>query len=62
MAKFQANFIKSVLSMPQFKSQRVCDRVNPWVHRDIINMMYERDYIHRKAIQLKNNELQVGKI
>ncbi len=39
------------------KSHRVRDRVNPWLNRDIIEMVYERDYIHRKAIQLKDNKL-----
>ncbi len=39
------------------KSYKVRDRVNPSVDSDIIIMMYKRDYVHRKAILLKDSEL-----
>ncbi len=57
MAKFQGGLHEISTKHAPTKSQRVCDRVNPWVNRDIINMTYEREYKDRKAIQLKNNKL-----
>ena len=39
------------------KSIRVKNRSNPWMTRDILKRMYNRDYLHKKANQRKSQEL-----
>ena len=39
------------------KTYRVKSRSSPWITRDIISLMYRRDYIHGKAKKIKNDEL-----
>ena len=38
------------------KSIRVRNRNNPWMTADILTMMYERDYLHKKATRYKDDE------
>ena len=38
------------------KTIRVKDRNNPWVSREILNLMYQRDKIHKKAKQTQDSD------
>ena len=40
------------------KSLRVKNRHNPWITKDIVNVMYERDYAHRKSCESKDPKLR----
>ncbi len=44
---FKESFMEISNKHAPIKSHRVRDRIIPWANRDIINMMYERDYIHK---------------
>ena len=35
------------------KTMRLKNRYCPWMNRDIINLMYKRDYLHKKAVRSK---------
>ena len=39
------------------KTSRLKARSNPWMTRDIINMMYRRDYLLRKAVEKNDSSL-----
>ena len=39
------------------RQTRLKNRRNPWVTREIVQLMYERDYIHKKAVQLGDSDL-----
>ena len=39
------------------KQIRVKNRPNPWVTPKILELIYKRDYTHRKAIKLKNSDM-----
>ena len=39
------------------KSLRLKKRSNPWMTHDIMNLMYERDYVHAKATQSNDSKL-----
>ena len=39
------------------KTYRLKARSNPWMSRDIINMMYKRDYLHKKAKETNDAQL-----
>ena len=38
------------------ETRRLKHRYNPWINSQIIELIYERDYLKRKAIQYKNEE------
>ena len=38
------------------ETRRLKHRNNPWINSHIIELIYERDYLKRKAIQYKNEE------
>ena len=38
------------------ETRRLKHRSNPWINSHIIELIYERDYLKRKAIQYKNEE------
>ena len=39
------------------KQIRVKNRPNPWLTPKILELIYKRDYTHRKAIKLKNSDM-----
>ena len=39
------------------KQIRVKNRPNPWLTQKILELIYKRDYTHRKAIILKNSDM-----
>ena len=39
------------------KEVRVKQRCNPWISSEIIKLMYQRDYAHKKAVSLNSNKL-----
>ena len=39
------------------QTHRVKDKLSPWITRDLLDCMYERDRIHKQASLLKSDEL-----
>ncbi len=39
---------------------RLRNRYNPWITSDIVKSLYERDYIHRRAVNLKSDVLMAN--
>ncbi len=51
------HFDRICLKHSPVKTVRVKNRHNPWMTHDILTLMYERDYLNRKAIKAKDNYL-----
>ena len=54
--KFKDGFIKISNNCAPMETRRLKHRNNPWINSQIIELIYERDYLKRKAIQYKNEE------
>ena len=54
--KFKDGFIKISNNCAPMETRRLKHRNNPWINSHIIELIYERDYLKRKAIQYKNEE------
>ena len=54
--KFKDGFIKISNNCAPMETRRLKHRHNPWINSHIIELIYERDYLKRKAIQYKNEE------
>jgi hypothetical protein len=52
--EFKEAFLKICNKHAPLQTRRLKDRKNPWVTPDILSMMYERDYLKRKAIFCKD--------
>ena len=50
-------FIKISNNCAPMDTIRLQHRNNPWINSHIIELIYERDYLKRKAIQYKNEEM-----
>ena len=48
------NFIKISDKHAPFTIRRLKNRVNPWITREIIKLIYEREYLHRKSLKEGN--------
>ena len=57
--KWKSTFEKVCSHHAPLKTIKVRDRINPWLTRDIVSAMHERDYIHNKAVKFKDNELMM---
>ena len=47
-SEWKAEFLRISNKHAPIKVSRVKNRYNPWMNSDIINLMYERDFIHKK--------------
>ena len=54
---FKDGFLNICDSHAPIKRVRVKNRINPWVTPDIVKMMYNRDYLHKRACKDKNDKL-----
>ena len=54
--KFKNAFIQISNCHAPIKSRRLKDRYNPWMSREIIDLMYERDRKKQQAVKLKSSE------
>ena len=48
--KWKSNFLTICDKHAPFKTRRLKQRSNPWMTKDILNMMYKRNHIHKKAL------------
>ena len=55
--RWKAMFEKVCSRHAPLKTIKVKDRKNPWITTDIITAIYERDYLHKKAVKEKNYQL-----
>lgn len=55
--KFQNAFLSICNKHAPLRTQRLKDRFNPWMTREIINLIYERDHIKSQAIKNKSYDL-----
>ena len=39
---------------------RLKDRFNPWITKEIVQLMYRRDYLHRQAVKYSDDDLMNG--
>ena len=54
---FKTAFLQISNKHAPFQVRRLKDRSSPWITQEIINLMYRRDYLKRKSIQLKDDRL-----
>ena len=50
-------FLKISEQFAPLKTMRLKERANPWITRDIIKAMQERDRLHREAIGTRSDSL-----
>ena len=56
--QFKNEYLRICDKHAPIKTSRLKNRCNFWMNRDILLLMYERDYIHDKATRLHDPELQ----
>lgn len=56
-SKFKETFLKVSGDHAPFKTMRLKERNNRWITKEIISLMYKRDYIQVKAVENKSNDL-----
>ena len=50
---FKINFLRLSNKHAPLTTRRLKDRFNPWITHEIVEMMYERDHVKRKAVKHK---------
>jgi hypothetical protein len=55
--KWKNKFLEICDEFAPLRRMRVKNRNNPWIDNEVLNKMYERDYIHKKAVASKNNDM-----
>jgi len=54
---FKEEFLKISNKHVPIETRRLKNRNNPWITPEIVELMYERDYVKKKAVKLKDNTL-----
>ena len=55
--EFRSAFNRISEQHAPIKSFRVKERFNPWINSDVVEMMYERDHLKKKAVNTNNEAL-----
>jgi hypothetical protein len=55
--KWKDKFLQICDKFAPIRRMRVKNRNNPWMDNEVLDKMYERDYIHKKAVSDRDNEL-----
>ena len=55
--EFKNIFVSMSNAHAPFKEIRVKNRKNPWISKDILSMMYRRDYLKEKSTNIKSQKL-----
>ena len=55
--KFKNVFLTVSNKCAPFETRRLKNRNNPWIDSNIVRLIYKRDYLKRKAVKYKSDEL-----
>ena len=55
--KFKNAFLTVSNTCAPFETRRLKNRNNPWIDNNIVRLIYKRDYLKRKAVKYKSDEL-----
>jgi hypothetical protein len=55
--KWKDKFLHICDKYAPIRRMRVKNRNNPWIDNEVLDKMYERDHIHKKAVSCKDDEL-----
>ena len=55
--KFKNVFLTVSIKRAPFETRRLKNRNNPWIDNNIVRLIYKRDYLKRKAVKYKSDEL-----
>ena len=51
------NVFLTVINVHRLKHVDLKNRNNPWIENNIVRLIYKRDYLKRKAVKYKSDEL-----
>ena len=54
--EWKSEFLRVSDKHAPIKECRLKNRCNPWITKELIQLMYKRDYFHKKATQCQNND------